>query len=190
MSGLKDLIIEEPVHQRKLEIKTFPASENRMVVEGCLKDDRLVTGYHWNGTERKPGIIHHMFIRLLIGGFPITILDAEAEMPGVPQEACIELKNSVKKIIGVKIVSGYSDEIRKRVGGINGCTHLTHLLVVMGPAALHGFWNHAAMTPRPIPKSFDAVPGLNYLVNSCKLWAEDGPFIEKIKEEIEKAHSE
>ena len=184
MSGIKDLIREAPVHERRIELRSYPLEDDRLVVEGWLRDERLVLGYHWDGGERSPGVVHHLCVRLLIGGWPISIQDAEAEMPGVPQQMCRETQESVRKVIGVPIVSGYSEEIRRRLGGIEGCTHLTHLIVVMGPAALHGFWTEKSRQPQPLPSTVREMPGLSYLLNSCWLWREDGPFLGRIEELI------
>jgi hypothetical protein len=152
-----------------------------LIVEGRLKDDRLTDIHHWDGRKRSPGVIHHLVIRILIGDWPLTILDIEADMIDVPHEACPTTLETVKKGIGVKIVSGYSDEIRRRLGGIEGCAHLTHLLVTMGPAALHGYWTQASRTPRPRPERLEDIEGLPYLVNGCLLWREDGPLLELIR---------
>ena len=185
MSTLKDLIKEAPVHERKLEMKSYPVKDDKLVVEGWLRDERFIPGYQWDGQERDPEVIHHMVVRLLVGGFPLTIEDAEAEMPGVPRDMCHITRESVKKIIGVKIVSGFSEEVRRRIGGIEGCAHLTHLIVVMGPAALHGYWTHASRKPRPVPQSLEEFTGLEFLVNTCQLWKEDGPLIQMIKDTLE-----
>ena len=189
MARLKEMMTEAHVHQRKLEMKTHPLDDGRIIVEGQLKDDRMVDGYHWDGRKRPPGIIHHMIVRLLVGGWPLTIQEAEVEMPGIPQEFCLETMESVQAVVGVPIVSGYSDEIRRRIGGIKGCAHLAHLLVVMGPAALHGFWTSASRTPRPVPKSMDEIPGISLLKNTCWVWREGGPFLERIKEVVESGHT-
>jgi hypothetical protein len=108
MSTLKDLIKEAPVHERRLELRTYPLDNGQLIVEGWLRDDRLVRGYHWNGKPREAGAVHRMCVRMLIGGWPVTILDAEAEMPRTPHELCPSTLDSVKKIIGLQIVSGYS----------------------------------------------------------------------------------
>jgi hypothetical protein len=187
MPNLKDLVQQSKhVHERKIEVRSYPQPDGNLVVEGWLRDERKVPIHHWSGNMVGPGVVHHMAVRLLIGGWPIRILEAEAEMPGIPREMCIQTQETVQNVVGVSIVSGYSDEIKKRLGGIKGCTHLTHLIVVMGPAALHGFWTHAARNPMPQPKSLEEVPGLSLLVNSCQLWAENGPFMTSIKEEIER----
>jgi hypothetical protein len=185
MSRLKDLIQTDPVHERHLEFRTYPLEDERMIIEGWLRDERLVPGYHWNGKSRPTGVVHWMCVRLLVGGWPVTILDAEAEMPDIPHELCPTTLESVKRIVGLSIVSGYSEEVHRRLGGVQGCAHLTHLIVTMGPAALHGYWTQISRQRRPIPRSLDEFLGLPQLINSCKLWREDGPFMQMIQEAME-----
>ena len=185
MGKLKELMTgTQPVHERKLTIHTHPLDDGRLIVEGWLRDERLIDGYDWNTTLRAAGVVHHLCVRLLLGGWPLTIEEAEAEMPGVPRDLCLQTQDSVKKVEGVQIVSGYSEEVRRRLGGIEGCAHMTHLIVVMGPAALHGAFTQHARQPRPKPKSLDEIEGLNYLVNSCQIWAENGPFMQMMKEAL------
>lgn len=45
MSRLKDLISKSAVHSRTIDIRTYPLEDGRLVVEGWLKDNRLVSGY-------------------------------------------------------------------------------------------------------------------------------------------------
>jgi hypothetical protein len=186
MGRLKELIKGSPVHERRLEFRTYPLKDGRLIVEGWLRDERFKPGYHWNGRPRPPGVVHWICVRMLVGGWPPCILEAEAEMPQVPHELCPTTLESVKKVVGMTIVSGYSEEVRKRLGGIQGCTHMTHLITVMGPAALHGYWNHYSRKRRPLPRSMDQIPGLEYLINSCTLWKEDGPMISAVRAELEK----
>jgi hypothetical protein len=185
MSRLKALIHNAPVHERHLEFRTYPLEDERLIVEGWLRDERLVPGYHWNGKSRPTGVVHWMCVRLLVGGWPVTILDAEAEMPEIPHELCPTTLESVKRIVGLSIVSGYSEEVHRRLGGVQGCAHLTHLIVTLGPAALHGYWTQISRQRRPIPRSLDEFLGLPQLINSCKLWREEGPFMQMIKEALD-----
>lgn len=173
----------KPLHSRKIEVRTFPVEGGRVVVEGRLADERLVGIYRaWETNPRPAGPVHGMCVRFLVGGYPLTILDAEAEMPIVPTPLCARARESVRKLIGEKIISGYSERVRDIIGGINGCAHLTHLAVVMGPAAVHGFWTLFAQHARPRPASLEEVEGLDYILNSCHLWTPDGHFMEEIRE--------
>jgi len=185
MPNLKELIQEAPVHERKMDLRTYPLDDNRIIIEGWLRDERLMSGFHWDGRPRPPGVVHWMGVRLLIGDWPLTILEAEAEMPTVPHELCPTVLDGVKKLVGLSIASGYSNQIRRRLGGIKGCAHLTQLILAMGPAALHGLWAHLSRQPRPVPRSLEEISGLPYLINSCQLWREDGPFVREIKQKFQ-----
>jgi hypothetical protein len=185
MGSLKDLTQNSPVHERNLKITTYPVGEGRVIVEGWLRDERLVKGFHWDGRERSPGVVHWMCVRFLVGGWPVSILDAEAEMRAIPHDLCPTVADSVKRIIGVPIVSGFSSKVRKRMGGVEGCAHLTSLIVAMGPAALHGYWTEQSRRPRPLPRTMEEFPGLQLLTNSCYLWREGGPLLDRVRKTIE-----
>lgn len=186
--SIKEMIGDKkPIHRRNISISTYPLDDFKVVVEGRLNDDRLVPIYrHWDNMPRAVGPVHGLCIRFLVGNYPLTILDAEADMETVPNADCSIAEQSMKKIIGEKITPGFSDRIREKIGGAAGCTHLTHLAVVMGPAALHGFWTLYAQYPRTAPKSLEEVEGLEYLLNSCHLWTPDGPYVQELKEMIKK----
>ncbi len=155
------------VHQRVLDMSTYALDDNKVVVEGILRDERFRPIYELSGQRREKGVVHHMIIRLLIGGLPLRILDAEAEM------------------IGLKIKSGFGEKVHKLIGGVEGCAHLTHLLTVMVQEALHGYWTHKMRKPAPPPGSLEEIEGLSYLLNSCSMWRKDGPIMQEIKEFLE-----
>lgn len=190
MTRLTDLMEEAPVHKRLMEFRTYPLEQNRLIIEGRLRDERFNKGYGWDGTERPPGVVHHICVRLLVGGWPLSILDAEAEMERVPHELCARMSQAAKKIIGLTIASGYSGQVRNRIGGTRGCSHMTHLIIAMGPAALHGYWAHQSRRRRPVPRSLEEFPGLTYVVNSCELWKKDGPLIRMVHDAIKRQRSE
>ena len=190
MGRLKDLIPGPPVHQRKIEIRTVPLDSGQIVVEGWLTDNRLLAGYHWDGRPRPPGVVHRIGVRLLVGDWPPVILEAEADMVDIPHELCPTVADSIQKIVGVSVAAGFSEQVRHRLGGVEGCSHLTHLLLSMGPAILHGFWAHHSRQPRSVPRSKEEVQGLQYLINSCRLWREDGPLLQLVDETIARLNRE
>jgi len=181
---LKELIREKPVHRRGIEMHSYPLEDGSLIVEGRLKDDQLTPGYRWDGERRPAGTVHEICVRILVGEWPLRILDAEAEMEQIPHELCPTTQESVRKIIGMTIAAGFSNEVRRRLGGIRGCAHMTFLVMAMGPAAIHGFWTMKSKTRRPLPKSLEEFSGLSMLMNSCSLWRKDGPMLRYIKEKL------
>jgi hypothetical protein len=191
MGTLKEWVEKgEPVHERKIEIRTYAREKDRLVVEGWLRDERLVRGYHWDGGPRPPGVVHWICVRLLLGGWPPTIEDAEAEMPGAPHALCPSVMETVTKVKGLAIAAGFSEAVRKRLGGVEGCAHMMHLIISMGPAALHGYWTQRSRRPHPMPQTLEDLPGLAYVLNSCELWREDGPMVQSIREAMEDGGTE
>ncbi len=184
--SLKGMIQSAPVHRRGMEIQTFPVEGGRLIVEGWLKDERLVPGFHWDGRPRDPGVVHWMCVRFLVGDWPLSILEVEGEMPGIPNEQCPVALESLERLKGVSISTGFGIEVRKRLGGVRGCAHMTTLILSMGPAAVHGYWAERSRSRRPPPESLDDIPGLDQLRNSCILWRDDGPILRSIREFLEK----
>lgn len=183
MNSLKDLIKDGPVHQRRLEFSTYALADDRdrIIVEGRLKDDRFVPRHHLDGNISPPGKVHRICVRLLLGGWPLSILDAEAQMEVVPHEQCPSAEDTVKKVVGLTITHGYGDKVIERIGGLKGCAHMVQLIIAMGNASLHGYWSHRLRNHRPLPGSLKEIPELDYVIGSCLLWNEGGPLIQKIQ---------
>ena len=189
MPKLEDRIKGDPIHSRLLSLKSYPAGEGGIVVEGSLKDERFQAIYDLSGARRDEGVVHHLVIRILVGGTPLRILDAEAEMPHVPREGCRETQDSVKRIVGLEIRSGFGERVHKLIGGVKGCAHLTHLMIVLVQEAVHGYWTHKMGKPEPPPQSLEDVEGLAYLIDSCRLWRENGPLVKEIQAFIKQRKS-
>ena len=47
----------------------------------------------------------------------------------------------MKDLIGIKIGAGWQGEVRKRIGGALGCTHLRELLAPMATTAMQAMGN-------------------------------------------------
>jgi len=70
LGTIKDLMHEAPVHERNIQVRTYPLDEDRLIVEGWLRDERFVSGYHWSGDPRPHGVVHWMCVRLLFRAGP------------------------------------------------------------------------------------------------------------------------
>ncbi len=190
MGSLKKLIKNDPIHSRSIEMKTYALDLDTILVEGWLKEDRFHVVYDLSGEEMAKGPVHHMVIRIKVGGRPLCILDAEAEMIHVPLNFCSHTVDTIQKVIGLEIKAGFTKKIRTLIGGVKGCTHLTHLLTVMGQAAFQGYAVHTRKKRSPVPHFIEQVENLEYLLKSCRAWAEDGPKMMRLKSAIENIHGD
>lgn len=165
------------VHTRTINIATYIYDQDAVVVEGELKDDRLIQSFRASGEIAEPGIIHSMIIRILVKGPALVIEDVQVQMPTVPNEVCLETRESLEPILGLPIISGFTMKIKERVGGAKGCAHLLALLTAMAPAAVQGAWTAASTRKRD---SADLKQySMERLKNTCYVWREDGPAFRK-----------
>mgnify|MGYP001824976370 FL=1 len=171
----------EQVHTRSIRIETYSVDEDRVIVEATLEDTRPQPIYTIAKERRDAGKVHGMVVRLLLGGMPTEILDAEAEMPTVPVEGCRQAINSVKGLIGMPIVYGFTKAVKDRLVSTEGCNHLTSLMLVMGSVAVQGMAAHQGIKPPP-PEAREMM--LQYVKNTCCVWREDSEHYKKTLDEI------
>ena len=171
------------VHTRRIDMATYEHGNQSIIVEGTLHDERLVNVFRPTGEQVKAGPIHHMVIRIRVGGPQLIIEDIDVEIGTAPSELCQEALDSLQPVIGLPIVSGFTAKIKELVGGAKGCAHLVALLSTMAPAAVQGAW--ADMSRRPVdPKHLPTA--IDRIKNTCMLWRTDGPFMKQYEENIAK----
>lgn len=186
MSSLKEEVTGDPIHRRSIDMVTYALDDDTVLVEGWLRESRHHNIYDITGEEVEKGPVHHMAIRLKVGGTPITIINAEAEMVHVPLDFCHENVETIRKIIGLKISVGFQKKVRDLIGGDKGCTHLTNLLIAMSQAVFQGFLAHKQREPRPAPRTIEEVEELDVVLGRCSSWKEDGPKMKNLKAAIER----
>ncbi|MBT3225821.1 MAG: DUF2889 domain-containing protein [Deltaproteobacteria bacterium] len=185
MSRLKEMITCSAAHSRMIDMKTYVVDDDTVIVEGELRDDRYQAVYDQAGMKQNAGPIHHLVIRLLIRGKTMEIVDAEAEMLHVPHEECKITLESMANIIGLEIKGGFIKEVRKKIGGIDGCAHLTHLLTVMSQEVFQGIIVVQGKDRAPLPENLDDMKGLENLIGSCKMWEPGGLKLTRLQKAIE-----
>lgn len=173
----------EKLHTRGIEITTYAHDDQRIIIEGSLKDDRLVESYSFTGEKFFSGVIHHMTIRLLINCSNLVIEDVNVEMTSVPRDICRETIDCLEPIKGLIVTKGFIAKVKKIAGGKRGCTHLVELLQAMAPAAIQGFAAYRSRKQMAYdPERVKMV--LAFLVDTCRIWREDGPLMETFKKNL------
>jgi len=169
----------QKIHTRSIDVAIYTYEEDAIVVEGILKDNRLIDSYRSGGDVIRPGVVHNMIIRMKVRGPELVIEDIDVEMPTVPNDGCLETRRSLEPIKGMSIVSGFTMKVKELVGGARGCAHLVALLMVMAPAAVQGAWS--AATRRPNESQALKTHSLRRLKDTCYVWRSDGPAFKKMQ---------
>jgi hypothetical protein len=176
--SLADYCNDDSVHTRNISIATYGCENGGIVVKGELKDDRSVPHYTMEGERLPPGTIHHMIIRMRMDGATLTISEIEVSMPGTPHPDCIETRDSLDQLVGLAIAPGFTSRVKRAVGGVKGCVHLTALLLAMAPAALQGYWTHRGRRPDKEGPPIKEIS--RFLIDTCRVWRKGGPLAEKL----------
>ena len=182
---------QSAIHTRDIRLATYPHKHSEIIAEGTLIDESHGETFDIMGKIKKPGIIHHIVVWLLIKGNPLRIAQAEVQMVRVPMDECRGvIVDTIEKIVGLEVKSGYSNKIRKTVGGKNGCTHLAHLLTVMGQEIVHGWLTYKRGTRASVPADMKSFSGKEYILNSCRMWAEGGPRWNRLEQALQSKHEQ
>ncbi len=166
------------VHTREISIKTYDLGDHSILVEGSLID-------HRDQPERdrveESELVHHMVIRLKVKGPGMLIEEAEATMPHHPREECPEVLPSMRNLEGLEISPGYTMKVKRAIGGVKGCAHLTSLVIAMGESAVQGYWAayEAERRGRGLREQT-----IKKFINTCHLWKEDGPIVRGLRETL------
>ena len=171
------------LHTRTIEVTTYDYDGERMIVEGFLRDERFQESHVITGETFPGGVVHHMAIRLLVNTSNLVIEDIDVEQMTVPRGVCRETIDCLAPIKGLTITKGFTAKVKKMAGGNKGCTHLVELIQAMAPAVFQGFGAHQSQKP----STFDpdrAQMIMQYLLNTCRVWREDGPFVETYKKKL------
>ncbi len=169
------------VHTRKIEIRSFDLGDHRILVEGELEDTRRPPSE--DRSDAESFLVHHLIARMWVQGPDLTVSAIDAEMKQTPRQGCPEALPWIQKLIGLKIITGFTQKVKDLIGSVRGCSHLTNLFLTLGPVAVQGYW--AAYGRRPETRSL-ANPAISRVINSCHLWREDGPHVKSLLAAAEK----
>ena len=96
---------------------------------------------------------------------------------------CPEILPGMQKLVGLKIITGFTQRVKDLIGDVKGCSHLTNLFLTLGPVAVQGYW--AAYGRRPGARSLEN-PAVSRVLDSCHVWRKDGPYVRSLFAEMEK----
>jgi hypothetical protein len=146
------------------------------VVVGTLHDERP-----WATGEYSPREVHHMELGIVVRLSDLVIVDAAAAMASFPHIECTDIEGSFTELIGLSVSRGYTSAVQERFGRQRGCSHLEFLARALGPVVIQA--QTAAGARRIEEGGSQAAPspgGLNWLTNTCHIWADDGVGSQKL----------
>ncbi len=116
------------IHRRLIQCHGYQRDDGLWDIEGHLTDTKTYQFQNRDRGEIAPGEpIHEMWLRLTVDD-ELLIHEAEAATDWGPFTICPAITEQFKSLEGLRIGRGWRRQVRERVGGVNGCTHLVELV--------------------------------------------------------------
>lgn len=150
----------EAAHQRAITVRAFKRSDGLYDIEGELTDVWPTPVPRAGGLLAAGAPMHAMSLRFTIDA-TATIVAVQAVTDAGPYDkACGAIAPDYGQLVGVRIVRGYRDAIRRLLGRTAGCTHMNELAGAMGSAALQAMWEVLVQDADEKPFSIDGCHAL------------------------------
>jgi hypothetical protein len=159
-------------HRRTLTCEGYRRSDGLYDIEGTLVDTKPFAVPNHHRQETPAGTpIHGMRLRLTVD-LDLTIRAVEAVSDDVPNPVCREVTPNFQRLVGLRMVPGFTRAVRERLGGRAGCTHLVELVGVLASAAYQTLFLEREQRDRAAP-----VRERPHIIDSCHTLRSDGPVV-------------
>lgn len=127
----------QPIHTRTIRVESYGREDGLWDLEAELIDYK---GYDFTKSEGdvvKAGQhIHHMHLRITIDD-KYNIVAAQAAYDAAPYDVhCTAIDRAYAGLVGMNLLKGFRHQVKDRFGGVEGCTHMTELSLVLPTAAV------------------------------------------------------
>lgn len=169
----------ERLHRRTITLDGYRREDGLWDIEAVLVDTKTY-GFdnQWRG-RIEPGMpAHEMHFRLTVDdGY--VIREVEVATTASPYEMCPSIAPNFQRLVGLQIGKGWMREVRTRLGGPQGCTHLVEMLQPLATVAFQTIAMAKARYELPDRQQDAGASARPRLLNSCHAFASDSPVVRR-----------
>lgn len=162
------------LHTRNITCTGYLRSDGLFDIEGRLLDTKGCDTDLPFGIIAAGGALHQMTIVMTVDA-DLVIQHVEARSEVVPAPYCKQISHAYAALKGLKIGAGFKKRVAERVGGEQGCTHLTELL---GPMATTLIQTTAPVFREQLRLREAEEPGFkrpkHWVIGTCHTYRVDG----------------
>ncbi|WP_027857247.1 DUF2889 domain-containing protein [Marinobacterium jannaschii] len=170
-------------HHRSVSCYGYQREDGLWDIEGHMTDikSQPVDNPERGGYIAAGEAFHDMGLRITIDQ-GLLIHEVEAVIDQSPFRMCPGVTGAFRKLEGTRIGPGWQRQVKELLGGVQGCTHLSELLVPIATTAVQTLW----------PSTRDDIMklGAQVMLNSCRTWAADSEVIKTYLPELYQAAPE
>jgi hypothetical protein len=126
----------EELHFRRIDMRGYRRSDGLLEVEGRVTDRKANEFTPRSGGKPVPAgtAVHDMGVRIVYDE-QLRVHDVQTFTEAAPYGHCSEGGRALQSLKGLRMTSGWSREVKSRLGGARSCTHLMELLIPMATTA-------------------------------------------------------
>jgi len=166
-------------HTRAIAVQAFARDDGLWDLDARITDTKehdtmLASGPRAGGTH-----LHDLSLRLTVN-LQLTIVAVEAVSDAVPYPGfCDSHGDAYQQLVGLNLLKGFRHEIKQRLAGVAGCTHLSELAQILPTAAIQAFSNDVWSTNDLSSGTADSVQVKPFQLDKCHALRTDGGAVAK-----------
>lgn len=166
-------------HTRAIDYKGFEREDGLWDIEAHMTDTKTYSfKNNWRGEVAVGEPLHEMMLRVTIDDH-FVIQEVVAATEHSPFQMCPEITPVYKSLVGIKMGLGWRKAIRMKVGGVQGCTHLTELLFPMATVAMQTIWPLMRHRKNQADSDIGQSKQRPVVLNTCHAWSTDSDVVKE-----------
>ena len=126
-------------HRRSIDVQIYARDEGLWEVDAHISDVRTSDTQMATGLLPAGSPIHDMLVRLVVDE-KFNILEAGAHSAAMPYPGqCDDYGDVYGRLVGLNLMNRFRHSVKERLGGVQGCTHITELTQVLPTAVMQAF---------------------------------------------------
>jgi hypothetical protein len=126
-------------HRRQIDVQVFSRGDGLWEVDATLSDTKTRATQMAEGTRPAGTPIHDMLLRLVVNE-KFDIVEAGSQTRWMPYTgSCDQHGDVYGRLAGLNLLQDFRGSMRRLVGGVLGCTHITELAQVLPTAVVQAF---------------------------------------------------
>jgi hypothetical protein len=161
-------------HRRSIDVQVFSRGNGLWEVDAHICDVKTRDAKLAGGVRPAGQPIHDMLLRVVIDE-QFNIVESGAQTNWMPYSGlCDQYGDAYSKLVGLNLLQGFYSNVKARLGGVRGCTHLTELTQVLPTAVVQAFAGDVVDIREDA--SQDTAP---FQINRCHALKEDAPAVQR-----------
>lgn len=176
-------VSRKPIHTRRMMFEAYARDDGLCDIECELLDTKPFGVYRLErGLQPPEAPIHWFRVRLTVDD-DFTIRDVQTASQAVPFPEChAAAEEPMRKLIGLKMSSGWRKAIEGAIGGVAGCTHLRELVFNAATPAFQAipFYRATQGGTRPVPEPGAGSDKPPFYMGQCMSWSFEGTVMKRL----------